>query len=254
MENLFNTIITYPLYNILVFLFVLVKDMGLAIILLTILVRLLLVKQSFKAEKARLKMQKIQPEIEEIKKKHKDNQEAQAKEMMALYQKKGINPFSFCGSFLIQMPFLIGLFIVFNQGIKNGFPLWDFVKNMLSGVEISHISFGILDLTAVPNAGWLLILPLLATLVQFIQAKMMSAKAGLKKKQESPEPNTNPMANLGNITLYLLPGITLIFTLSWPSALSVYWITTTLFAIGQQVFIDKFELKKEVEEAKQANK
>lgn len=235
MGNLFNTIITIPLYNILVALFVFVGDMGIAIILVTIFVRLLLIKQSVKAEKARLEMQKLQPELEKIKKETGKNKEEQAKKMMELYQKKGVSPFSSCGATLIQMPFLIGLFIVFKEGLANGFPLYEPVKNILGNTAVSSTSFGILDLTAIPNSGWFLILPVLAAFLQFVQAKMMTAKAA--------------KSNQTKMTTLLLPGITLIFTMSLPSALSLYWITTTLFAIVQQFVIDKTELKKEFKEA-----
>lgn len=226
-----KALIYIPLYNILIFLYVFVRDMGVSVVLLTVLVRIALLKPSIKAEKSRLALQKLNPEIEKIKKQHKDNKEKQTKATLELYQKKGINPFSSCLPTLFQLPFLIGLFVVFREGLKNGFPLYEPVKNLVSNLTISSTSFGVLDLTKAPNQGALLILPILAAGLQYIQSKMMFSQAGTSSK--------SPM----NYTILLLPAITLWFTLSFPSALSLYWIATTLFAIAQQYVID-YELKK----------
>lgn len=231
MGNLMENLIYIPLYNLLIFLFTIFHDMGLAVILLTILVRLILIKQSVKAEKSRLQLQKLQPEIEKIKEKYKDNKEQQTKEMLALYQAKGINPFSSCLPTLFQLPFLIGLFIVFKDGLKNGYHLYDFVKGFLSDTAISSTAFGFLDLTATPNNGFLLILPIMAAGAQFIQSKMMITKSNAK--------GGDPASSSMNTIMLLFPVVTLIFTMSLPSALSLYWIATTLFAITQQYIIDK---------------
>ncbi|NTU69783.1 YidC/Oxa1 family membrane protein insertase [bacterium] len=230
---MFNTLITYPLYNALIFLFAFVRDMGVAIILLTIVVKLIFLRQSVKAEKSRLELQKLQPELNKIKDKYKDDKDKQAQAMMALYKEKNINPFGSCLPTLIQMPFLIGLFIVFRQGVESGLPLYDFVKNLLGTTPISSISLGFIDLTKIPNTGWLLIFPILATVLQYFQMKMMMSKNSSKDAASSQM----------NMMSYLMPGLTLWFTLSLPAGLSIYWISTTLFAIVQQIFIDKYEIK-----------
>jgi membrane protein insertase Oxa1/YidC/SpoIIIJ len=124
---------------------------------------------------------------------------------------------------------------VFREGLTNGFALYEPLKNLVGSLEISHFSFGILDLTAIPKQGWMLILPALAAGSQLIQAKMMSSKTG-------PSAASAAM----NATTFILPAITLFFTMSLPAALSLYWITTTIFAIVQQIVLDKTEFKEEV--------
>jgi len=132
---------------------------------------------------------------------------------------------------LFQLPFLIGLFVVFREGLKNGFPLYEPIKNLVANLTISSTTFGVLDLTKAPNEGMLLVLPILAAGLQYFQARMMFSQSGTGQSGSS------------NFTVLLLPAITLWFTLSFPAALSLYWIATTLFAIVQQYIID-YELKK----------
>lgn len=213
--------------------------MGIAVILLTILVRLLLLRYSIKAEKSRLALQKLQPEVEKIKKQFKDDKERQTKEMLALYQKRGINPFSSCLPTLFQFPFLIGLFIVFREGLKNGFPLYGPVKGLVSNLAINSQAFGFLDLTSSPGKGILLIFPILAGILQYIQSRMMIPN--------SSGPTSSPQQSFNYITL-LLPVIIFWFALSLPSALSLYFIATTLFAIVQQYLIDKAERGKTLDQ------
>ena len=93
----FNLFLYQPLYNGLVFFISVVPwgDIGIAVIVLTLLVRVVLFPLSHKSTKSQIKMREIEPEIKEIKEKHKDKQE-QAKKVMELYQKHGLNPFSGC--------------------------------------------------------------------------------------------------------------------------------------------------------------
>ena len=230
MKNLIYT----PLYNILIFFYVFTRDTGISVILLTLLVRVLLLRSSIKAERSRLALQKLQPEIEKIKKQNKDNKEKQTKETLGLYQKKGINPFSSCLPTLIQLPFLIGLFVVFREGLKNGFPLYGPIKSLIGGAAINSQAFGFLDLTKAPNQGWLLIFPILAASLQFLLSKMMMEKG-------------SAVTSSFNAMTFAFSGVTLWFTLSFPAALSLYWISTTAFAIAQQYLIDKYDIGKSLD-------
>ena len=227
MNEIMKNLIYVPLYNILIFFFAFAKDMGVAVILLTLLVRVLLIKQSTKAEKSRLALQKLQPEVDKIREKYKDDKERQTKEMLSLYKQKGISPFSSCLPTLFQLPFLIGLFVVFKSGLKSGFPLYGPIKSLLNGTVINTTAFGFLDLTINPNVGYLIILPIIAAVTQFVQSKMMISK------------NASPEQVSMNTMMLIFPVLAFFFTLTLPSALSIYWVVTTLFAITQQYFIDK---------------
>jgi len=225
MGALFNTILYKPLLNALIILYQYLpgQDFGIAIIVLTCLVRLLLyplTSKSFKAQKA---MQSIQPKIKEIQKKFKDKGE-QGKAMMELYKKEKISPFSGCLPMLIQFPILIALFFVFRNlsegsAIDNNL-LYSFVSRP---EEINTMFLGLLNL-AKPSA----VLAIIAGGLQFFQMKMMH---GQNKDSGDKKDFSQTMQKQ---MLYFFPFFAIIILLKLPSAVGLYWITTTLFAIGQQ--------------------
>ncbi len=225
MQNL----IYIPFYNLLILFFAITRDMGVAVILLTVAVRVLLLRFSTKAEKSRLALQKLQPEIKKIQDQYKNDKELQTKKMLELYQKQGINPFSSCLPLLFQMPFLIGLLVVFREGLKNGFALYGPIKSLVSGLTISSMAFRFLDLTVIPNKGYLLILPIFASVLQYFQSKMM-----MVKNNSANEANASM-----NAMMLAFPVLTIVFLITFPAVLSIYWITTTLFGIFQQYWIDR---------------
>ena len=113
--NIFNQILFFPLFNalILIYNYLPIKDMGMAIIILTILIRFILYPLSKKSIQSQKAISKIQPEVKKIQKKYKDNKEEQAKQLMLLYRKSGVNPAAGCLPILIQLPVLIALYRVF---------------------------------------------------------------------------------------------------------------------------------------------
>ena len=120
--EIFFTLFYQPIFNLLIFLYNIVPlhDLGLAIILLTLIVRLLLYPLSKKAIESKKGLQEVQPEIERIKEKYKNDKEKMGPELMALYKEKNINPFSSCLPILIQLPFLIAIYKVFFNILNNG--------------------------------------------------------------------------------------------------------------------------------------
>src|SRR3989338_65550 len=115
MAELFNTILVQPLFNLLVFFYNLIPghDLGMAIIVLTVVIKLVLYplsRQSIRSQKA---LKDLQPKMDALKKQYKDNKEKQAKAMMELYKTEKVNPLSSCLPLLIQLPFLIAVFHVF---------------------------------------------------------------------------------------------------------------------------------------------
>src|SRR3989344_8447131 len=105
----FNVILTYPLFNLLVALYntIGLEDLGVAIIALTILIRLVLWPLSRRAIRAQRELQELQPKIKEVQNKYRADRERQAKELMALYKEHHINPFGGCLPILVQIPILI---------------------------------------------------------------------------------------------------------------------------------------------------
>src|SRR3989338_6616349 len=112
MINFFNQILVYPLLNLLVFFYNFIPDIGVVIILVTVLVRLALLPSFHKSLKHQKALQDLQPKMNEIKEKHKDDKEQQAKAMMELYKVHKVNPLSSCLPLLLQLPLLIALYQV----------------------------------------------------------------------------------------------------------------------------------------------
>ncbi len=233
MGYLFNLIFYQPLFNLLIFFYNIIPghDIGLAIIFLTILIKLILYPLSLKAIKAQKALNELQPKIEEIKKKFKDQKDKMAQEMMELYKKSKVNPFSSCLPLLIQLPFLIAVYRVFIKGLgSEGLEmLYPFISNP---GHINSISFGILDL-ARPN----LVLALLAGAAQFWQAKMMPVKQPPKSMPGAKDESVTAMMN--KQMLYFMPILTVFIGVSLPGGLTLYWFLTTLLTVGQQYFYFK---------------
>lgn len=222
----FFTVFYQPIFNLLVFLYntVAFKDIGLAIIFITLIVRLILYPLSKKAIKSQKDLQNIQPELEEIKEKYKDNKEKMGPEIMALYKERKINPFGSCLPLLVQLPFLIAIYRVFFDELKDGATLntaalYPFVANPGS---LDPIAFGFFNF-----ADKSLVLAILAGLAQFWQSKMMMTKAK----------NNNPAAAISNQMMYMMPVITVLIGASFPAGLTFYWLLTTLFSVAQQYIV-----------------
>ena len=206
-------------------------DLGIAIILLTIIIKLLLLplsKQSLKSQKA---LQDLQPKIEEIKRKYKDKKEEMGKAMMQLYKENKVNPFSSCLPLIIQLPFLWAVFYVFREGFDNG--ILDLVYPFIAKPEvINTISFGFIDLSArnIPIA-------ILAGLAQFWQTKMMMTKRPAIKSPGAKDENM--MAIMNKQMLYFMPVLTVFIGMSFPGGLALYWLVTTLLTGLQQLYLFK---------------
>lgn len=227
--KLFTIILYQPLFNLLVFLYNLIPghDLGVAIIILTILIRFVLYPLSLKSIRSQRKLQNFQPELEAIKKKYKSREE-QSRAVMEFYRKNKINPFSSCLPVLIQFPILIALYQVFRDGVSNPESLnllYPFISNP------GHLEADFLGFLDLSKRNWYL--ALLTGLVQFWQSKMLVKK---RKKQKKKELDTLGAitSNMSNQMVYLMPLITVFFALSFPAGLALYWFVTTLFSVAQQ--------------------
>lgn len=233
----FKTILYEPMLNLLVFLYNNIPgaDLGVAIILLTILIRLILLPLSQKSIKAQKSLKTIQPEIDKIKNKYEDK-EKQSKEMMKLYKKYKVNPFSSCLPLLIQLPVLIAMFQVFRSGLSNAaLPLYSFIKD--PGV-LNPIAFGFLDLS---EPSW--ILALITAGFQYIQTKMMPRPAGSSSKKGK---KTGMGAIMGGQMKFLMPAITFFIGITLPSGLILYWLITVLVSIIQNKYTQADSIKPEI--------
>jgi len=237
---LWNELLYRPLYNALIFLIEVLpyKDLGFAIIILTILIRGILYIPSKKGLKSQTALQEVQPKIQKLKETYKNDPQKQAQETMRLYKEHGVNPFSSCLPLLIQLPVLIALFYVFQKGLspENVQYLYLPLKGF-NFTDINIMFLGVLDLVN-KNIGSRYIMPLIVGMLQFYQMQMLvksQAKPTSTKTEAMPfDPQaTNKMMS------YFLPVMVAFFSASYPAGLSLYWATSTSFSIFQQMKVLK---------------
>lgn len=225
--NIFNVFLYHPLFNFLILIYNYIpgRDFGIAVICLTLIIRLIIYPLSIKAIKSQRVLQRLQPKIQEIQKKYKDDKERQAKETLELYRREKINPFSGLFLALVQLPVLIALYQVFWKGLNSSElgNLYSFVSN--PGI-VSPFFLGLVDLSK-PN----LIFAVLAGIIQFFQTKMLMPQVKAEKGKR------DMAAMMQKQMLYFFPVITVIILFNLPSALGLYWIVSGIFSIVQQYFI-----------------
>lgn len=225
-KDIFKVILYKPLYNILIFLAWLVPghNIGWAIIILTILIRLLFVPSSIKTLISQQKIQKLQPELEKIKEKYKDDKAGQTKAMMAFYSQHKVNPLSSCLPLIVQMVILVILYRVFLVGLDAS-RFGDLLYGFVPRPEYIKTVFLWFDLTK-PDP-W--ILPAMAAGLQFLQAWQMKPKQPAKKEGE---PDFASM--FSKQMIYMMPVMTLLIGHRLQAALVLYWVITTAFMVVQQ--------------------
>lgn len=243
--NFWRTGIYQPIYNTLILSIKYApgKNLAFAIILLTIIIRLILLIPSQRAIVSQRKLQEVQPKLEEIRKKYAGNQEKIAEETMHIWKEHKVNPFGSCLPLLIQFPILIALFYVIQSGLNpdNSVLLYGFLKDFTFG-DIDKY-FLTMDLTQINK----FVLPIIVGGLQFAQMKLAEIK---KEKKEEPKKEEkkkfgDEMQIATKMMTYVMPIMIAIFTASMPSGVGLYWGTSTLFGIGQQLVANyKFDHKK----------
>ncbi len=208
-----NTYISLPLLGVLVFIYqtVAFHDLGVAVILLTVLVRVVLLPFFYKGARDQTIMQNLQPHIKRIQEKHKDDKGRQAEALMALYKEHKINPFSSMLLLLIQIPIFIALFNLFTNQIKNT-------------AFASTMFLGLFDLA---SKNWTVVI--IAAILQYFQSKLMMAK----------QKGGGAQVQMQKVMMFIGPLITILIFGNLPSAIGLYWLIFTAFSVVQQVYINK---------------
>ncbi|MCK5319798.1 membrane protein insertase YidC [Candidatus Parcubacteria bacterium] len=236
---MFQTFFYQPILNLLVFLYNNVPghDLGIAIIALTIIIKLILLPLSKKSLKSQKALQDLQPKVEELKKKYKDNKEELGRAMMGLYKNNKVNPLSSCLPLLIQMPFLYAVFWVFRDGFAG--ESLDLVYSFISRPEaINTVSLGFIDL-----ANKQPVIAILAGAAQYWQTKMLMAKRPKIKSKGAKDEDIAAIMNKQMI--YFMPAITVFIGMSFPGGLALYWLVTTVLTGVQQLYVFKDKEKKD---------
>ncbi|OIO30195.1 hypothetical protein AUJ77_03610 [Candidatus Nomurabacteria bacterium CG1_02_43_90] len=233
--GLFSTIFYQPLYNALVFLISVIPggNVGLAIILLTFIVRGALLPLSHKSVVSQAKMRSLAPHLEKVKEKHKDDKQEQARKVMELYKEYGINPFSGCLLVLVQFPIILALYFVFFKGLShlNADHLYSFIH--LPSFAPSMMFLGIiLSSKSIILAG-------IAAVTQYFQIKLSIPPVAPLAEGVKPT-FKDDFAKSFNVQMrYMLPLIVFGVSYSISAAIALYWTTSNLFSIGHELFVKR---------------
>ncbi len=232
MTGFFTTFFYQPLYNGLIYLMDVMPwaDAGVAVILFTVIVRLIIFPLSVRSVKTQLRMRQIEPELAALREKYKTNREELARKTLELYRANDIHPFSGIFLILIQLPIIISLYSIFSHGglfVVNTELLYSFIH---SPAAINAHFLGLVDISK--NSVWL---ALLAAVSQFFQVRYSVPPP--KPRTDNASFQDDLARSMSLQMRYVLP--VFIFFIAWKivAAVSLYWITSNLFMIGQELYI-----------------
>lgn len=230
---MFQTIFIEPLYNGFIFLIGIMPggSVGLAIIVLTLIVRAVFYPAFTAQIKTQIGMQAAQPELDEINKKHKDNAQERARRTMEVFKKYNIRPFSSILTLIIQIPILIALYIAF---LREGLPnidttmLYSFVP---APEVVNTVFFGVLDLLQ-PHVIWL---ALFVGVLQYLVAYFSMARVTLPKNASTDKQAMHEVQR--RMMLYFLPALMVVVSYTLPSAAGLYFAAGSSISLAQEWLI-----------------
>lgn len=270
---MFTTFIVQPIFNLLVLIYAMLPghNLGLSIIIFTLIVRLLLwplVKRQLHQTKL---MRKLQPELKRIKKEAKGDKQKESLMVMALYKEHGASPFGSIGIVFLQLPILIALYDGLRRVVSDPHQLVSFAYPALQHLSwMEHLAknihafdgtlFGVVDLTKAAlgtnTVYWpAMIIVVASAIVQYYQSKQLlvtdknarSLRTILREAGTGQEADQAEVsAAVGGITRYFIPVMVLLFTVHLPSALGLYWLVGGIIAYIQQSIVlreDETELE-----------
>jgi YidC/Oxa1 family membrane protein insertase len=242
---LFNELLYRPLFNSMVFFYNTIPgaNIGLALILTTLVVRILMIPLYRASIKSQREITIIQPILKELQTKYKDDRQKLSEEMLKAYKEHNVNPFAGILLLFVQIPILIAIYQVSLNIFKSeNYPaLYSFIT---LPETFNPQFFGLLNVADSKN----IILALMVGISQYYQIKLImkrtkpakpkETKKSKKKKSDKPE-EPDFATTLNKQMLFMMPILVTIFAYSFPAAMSLYWITTTLFTIGQEFILIK---------------
>jgi len=234
MSAFFHEALYRPLLNLLFLIYGFISsDLGIAIIIMTIIIRFILLPIFYKSAKDQTIMQKLAPKIREIQKKHKDNKEQQTREMMAMYKEHQVNPFSSIGLLLLQLPILWTLYRLFLGGFGDAVitQLYSFVPHPES------VNYMFLNSIALNEKNTLLVI--IAAVFQFLQTFLLMRVARKNTTMDTDNPAMAAAQKMSQRMMYFMPILTVFILSGLPSAIALYWLTTSAFSTVQQLIINK---------------
>ena len=231
-STFFHAVFYDPIYNALVALVAVVpgSDVGIAVILVTIIIRLMLLPFSLSAARTQRAMKVLEPKIKELKEMHKGNKEKEALETLSLYREARVNPFSSILTVFIQIPVLLALYFVFYY---DPFPAIDAVLLYSFTPVPDVISLEFLGIISV--AGKSMVLAFLAGITQFFQAHL--ALSGTMKPSDTKNMQNDFQRVMGMQLKYVFPFIIAVISYTTSGAIALYFITTNLAGAVQEWYM-----------------
>jgi YidC/Oxa1 family membrane protein insertase len=227
MVHILGIIFYNPLYNLLLLIISVMPhySVGLAIVLITVIIKLALFPLTQKAVYSQMEMKELEPELAEIKKKYPEAAE-QYKQTQILYKAKGVNPYSSCLPLLIQTPFLIAIYIIFQKGFATiSGKLYSFV-HVPAAFNLHFL--GLFDLGQ-KSIG----LAILAGITTFIQSWLAQKRTG---KVSGGDSKAQFAQTLQTQMMFMMPVLIAYGAYRFSAAVALYWVTSNVFTIGQEIY------------------
>lgn len=252
----FNQYLIWPFINILMVFYkaftiaAIPGALGFSIIGMTLVIRGVLHPLTVKQMESAEKMNKLKPEMDKLKEKHKDDKQTLQKEQMKLYQEHGINPAAGCLPLLLQFPILIALYQMFIGVLSSGTPAEtvDHINQIVYApwlkIDSLNLNFLGMNLASKPSEWqqygiWMFAVPVITAALQWYQTKQMMPATPVKKLKKGEKEEENFAAELQKQMTFMMPLMIGFFSFNFPLGLSLYWNTFTIFALYRKNKTDK---------------
>lgn len=246
MIYLYDTFIYFPLYNLFSYLldYVTFGSAGLAIIAITIIVKLVLFRSTKKSIIMQKKMAGLKDELAEIKEKYKSDSQTQALKTLEIYKKNGISPFSGLAGLFIQIPIFFGLYSVISNLIKDGVPTIDssILYSFVPKPEVIDMIFLGINLGANKN----IFVAILVGVLQYYQIKLSlpdKKKVDPNKTKSTPDFATQMADSMQFQMKYFIPLLIAFTSFTFGNSISLYFIASSIFIICQEIYLKKTGVK-----------
>lgn len=233
-SSVFHTLFYNPIYNSLVFLIDIIPggDVGVAIVAVTVFVKLILFPISKKAVRTQMLIKKIEPELKKIKEQYANDRAKLAEKTMEIYRANNVNPFSSVLLILVQLPVIFALYWVFYKG---GLPTVD--TSILYSFIPTPTEINIMFLNLLDVSGKSIIVAALAGITQYFQVKL--SLPPLQKRTGNATFKDDLARSFHLQMRYVMPVFVFVFSYALSTAIALYWLTSNIFAIGQEIVIRK---------------
>jgi YidC/Oxa1 family membrane protein insertase len=209
---------------------------GLSIVCLVVVIRIALIPLFVKQIKSMRNMQALQPRIKEIQQKYKNDRERQSQELMKLYKETGTNPLSSCLPIVAQAPFFFALYHVLNR-VAHDKPTGALTQDLVESASQATIFGAPISSTFTQANGDLNVQIVTVVMIVLMSLSQFITQRQLMLKNMSPEAMDNPFMKQQKMLMYVFPIMFAVFGINFPVGVLVYWLTTNVWTMGQQLYV-----------------